>query len=345
MVCRVAEILAATSLAVVCACAPPEVGEPPVEATGAASSGGGSSSSGLVTEGGSTHASSADSGDDALDPSCRELEGDLVCVPVDFEMREIEALAIVGDADYARAHDALLDPSPDSGLIAVPFAGLTGPRAMVMLLVFDYRDSDAGPYQEFLMQTAVVDPEQPIPEPVDLLEFVQQWLVGPTPAPVAFALQHLTLGGDDPAVVSWAVEGGRRLFGYPKYYGELALEVGLAQRRLVVQQPAEQPFGVAALGAFELEAELFDALPLAPAVPMAGVFEVVTTGAGYPCWMTSRMDVGRVDARLWGVLDRLSASGGLGAHLDDLDFVPRAWLHLDDGAVQMHAEQFCEPEG
>jgi len=277
-----------------------------------------------------------------LDPSCRIIEGILTCLPVDEAMGTIEGLMLFAEVDYAVANARVAE----HGLLPLPVLGLDGQtHALVVLGVLDYEGTELlGPYQEFLLQTVIIDPEHPVPEPMDVLTLMQG-LLGSTevPVPMATVVEHLTLGSDDPEALRKAVEVGRDYFGFPKFYGEVGFQaVGLGHA-LMVDQPASQPFGPAALGAFSLRVELVDANPLAVPTAATTTFRAVTTGAGYPCWLDMTLESARVDPHLWTLADSWEATGGLGALLGDLKFTPRGWSHFEQTEGRLGAEQFCEP--
>jgi hypothetical protein len=276
-----------------------------------------------------------------LDPACRLIEGVVMCVPFDESLGRIEGLMIIGETDYAQATTGL----SEHGLLPLPVLGLDGQtHAITSLVVLDYEGNEwIGPYREFLLQTLIVDPEHPIPEPVDFLELMQGLYGADVAVPMATAIGHLTLGSEDSEALRAAIEVGRDYFGFPKFYGEVTMQHDVLGHTIEVSQPATQPFGPAALGAFELRIDLVDGNPIA--VPSAAtiVSRTVTTGAGYPCWLDMTLDTERLDPHLWTPADSFEATGGLGALLTDLDFTPRGWSHFEETMGRMAAEQFCEP--
>ncbi len=277
-----------------------------------------------------------------LDPDCRMIEGVLACLPFDESMGTIEGLMLFAEADYAIANERV----GQHGLLPMPVLGLDGQtHALVVLGVLDYEGTDlVGPYREFLLQTVIVDPDHPVPEPTDVLTLMQGLLgSAEVPVPMATVVEHLTLGGDDPEALRQAVEVGRDYFGFPKFYGEVSQEHGPWGHAFRVEQPASQPFGPAALGAFTLEVELADGNPLAVPTPATTTFRAVTTGAGYPCWLDMTLESARVDPHLWTLADSWEATGGLGALLSDLEFTPRGWTHFEQTQGRLGAQQFCEP--
>lgn len=281
---------------------------------------------------------------DEIPSGCVETaEHGMVCPQ--FQVEDAEAVVLFGVADIEPWRDRLRG----SGLKPVivrefQFGLFPGPpRALMSAAIINYRDTEIGPYREFLVQVLVQD------------EHTQQLDFSGTTATIrahsgdtikssirrGWYVDHLTLDGDDKAVVDVAVQGGRSLFGFPKSRGDIGgslhdfeVSESASQNAELDRDPNED------LETWSLRAQVSPSVlsnQLLP-IPTTSRFWTVANGLGTPCWM-------EVDQSADAVLDlkdpRWQPTGGMQKLTRQLGFDPIAWSRQTNMESFLHRDSLC----